>query len=141
MPETTVTGLKELEKALAKLDIKTAGTSLRTALKDEAQPMKNQIVANMPVRSGDLKSSVRLSSNVGKSKRSKYSARARILVGGKGTKTRKQVSHALQVEFGTSKTRKNEEQAPIRKGFDSNINSFISGFKQRLKQKILEGSK
>lgn len=133
-----VDGLIELEDALTKLDIKTSGTVLRTSLREEAKPMFSEIKKNLPEREGSLKSSARLSSNVGRSKRSKYSARARIIVGGKGTKNRSSAGHALQIEFGTKNIK---AQAPIRTGFDSKADSFVTDFKSKLSKKILEAAK
>ena len=133
-----IDGLKDLEKTLLNLGTKTAGKVLRETLKEIAKPMFNDIKNSTPVKTGALKESVRLTSGVGRSKRSKYSARARIIIGGKSTKKRKTAGHAITIEYGNSSR---AARPFIRPAFDKNVNQALSKFKQTLSQRILKAAK
>lgn len=138
MPQVKIEGLKNLEKTLLNLGTKTAGKVLREMLKEIAQPMFNDMKNNVAVNKGTLRDSGRITSSVGRSKRSKFSARARIIFGGKSTKKRKSAGHLLTEEFGNSKR---AARPFMRPAFDKNVNQALSTFKSKLREKILKAAK
>lgn len=59
-----VEGLKELDKALGELTKATARNTLRRALIAAGEPMRARAAANAPVRTGQLRQSIKISSRV-----------------------------------------------------------------------------
>lgn len=138
MTNKTIDGLKELESALIRLDIKSGSKVLRTSLRDAAKPMADSIKEDLPVDEGDLSDSVRVSSGIGGGKK-KYSARARILIGGKT----KNATHAAKIEFGYTKQSGTHVPANpvVREAAEKDAMLFVDRFKDQMTNKILKANR
>ena len=91
-----INGLPELMKALEQLPEKLARNVLRGAFRAGAKVMAEDAQAAVPVRSGLLRDSIRVTTRV---KGGRVSGTVRA--GSKGGKARKIARHAHLVEFGT----------------------------------------
>ena len=121
--EKSIDGLSELEDAITDLGGKTGGLVLRRALKKVAAPIADKARQNVAVDSGAARDSIRLSAQSGKGRGKKnFSARVRVMAGGKATKRRKFAEHAAQVEFGT---KKHPAQPFLRPAFDSEVEAAV----------------
>ena len=88
MADVHVTGLKELQSFLDTLPVKLEKNIMRSAMRQGAKVMQRQAVANVPVKSGDLKKSIKIGTRV-------RGGRVTAMV-----KTK--LFYAKFVEFGTS---------------------------------------
>lgn len=94
MIESEVKGLSELNKFLQQLPVKMERSILRGALRAGAKVIATQAKANVPVSSGALKNSIRVT---GRAKGGKVSAS--VKAGGKIKKTGQDAWYAHIVEF------------------------------------------
>lgn len=90
MADENIRGGRELDAFLQTLSVKVEKNILRSALRAGANEFKNEAKANVPVSSGKLRRSLRVST---KSKGGRVTAS--LKAGGK------MASHAMLVEFGT----------------------------------------
>lgn len=90
MADQNIFGGRELDAALQQFSVKFEKNVLRTAMRAGANVFKEAIKANMPVKTGKLRRSVRVTSNT-----KKGTVTAAVKVGGK------KAPHASLVEFGT----------------------------------------
>jgi len=128
-----ISGLAELDKALADLEVKTATKSLRGAMMYATTPLVKDMKSAAPVLSGELKESIKRRTKVDKKGRlKKNTATLSIgtrLKGDKGSGFIK--AHLL--ELGS----KHQKAHPfIRPAFDRNKNIIIDRFAERLKRNI-----
>jgi HK97 gp10 family phage protein len=126
-----VKGLADLDKALAGLGASAGGRALVAALKDAADPVYDQMKANAPEASGDLKDGIKKRAKKGKGN-GKTSAKVSV-----GTH-KKHFHAALAAEFGT------DRQAPkpfIRFALKNNWQKSASIFSYALKKRIKQQAK
>ena len=90
MSNETILGGRELNAFFQQLPAKVGQNIMRAALRAGANEFKDEIKANIPVASGRLRRSVRVSTRASKGKVMAY-----VRVGGK------KAAHAQLVEFGT----------------------------------------
>lgn len=90
MADQSIIGGRELDAAMASLSIKVEKNILRSALRAGANQYKEEVKANIPVDSGDLRRSVRVSA---RSKGGRVTASVKI--------GNKKAWYARLVEFGT----------------------------------------
>jgi HK97 gp10 family phage protein len=90
MADSNIIGGRELDAALQSLSVKVEKNILRSALRQGANQFKEAIQANIPVDSGALRRSVRVTTN---SKKGRVTASVKI-----GNKT---AWYGAMVEFGT----------------------------------------
>lgn len=127
-----VEGLKELDKALRGLGTELGAKTLRSALRDAAQPMLDDMLVNAPVDGGFLKSKTKIRTSlnrkgvVNKKFDNKDVAIARI-----GTF---QVPYVVQVEFGTPN--RGIPANPYIRNATRKADESVRVFKQRLLHRI-----
>lgn len=135
-----ISGLRELEQALNKLDLDIRKKAARDAGNEAMEPIRRQVMHRVPVDEGALRSTIRMSSTNAPSrlKKEKKGAilRTRISVG--NTKRFKGGAYALQVEFGTVDTPK---QPFIMPSIQGNEPTVFRRFKKALTESIERGVK
>ena len=105
MIKVKVHGLKELDKALNKLDLDLRKRASREAGRKAMEPVAKEIKSNTPVDSGRLKETVKVSATNAVSRLNKYSKKASMIasanVGTKSKDITKTATHAIHLEYGT----------------------------------------
>lgn len=140
MIKVKIHGLRELDKALNQLDLDIRKKASRDAGRAAMEPVKRRMEAFVPVDSGELKSTIKLTSTnaPNRLKKEKKGAFLRTSVQ-VGNKKRNKAGHqALQVEFGTSKT---PAQSFVRRAIRGKEKSVFILFKHGLKAAIEKGVK
>jgi len=138
MIKIKVHGLKELDRALNKLDLDLRKKASREAGRKAMEPVMKEIKSNTPVDSGRLKDTVKLSATNAPSRLKKYSKEASMIasanVGMKSKDITKTATHAIHLEYGT----KNMAPQPfIRKAFTNpKQKATIMRFRKELKKSI-----
>ena len=138
MIKLKVHGLKELDKALNKLDLDLRKRASREAGRKAMMPVAKEIKSNTPVDSGRLRDTVRVSATNAPSRLRKYSKKASMIasanVGIKSKDPTKTATHAIHLEYGT----KNMSPQPfIRKAFnEAKKKSTIMRFRKELRLSI-----
>lgn len=119
-----VTGIDEIDKALAEMEKKVAKKLLKDAMKASMKPMLAAARAAVPVESGSLKKNIKLRT----AKRSRTSFGFEIGVGEKDY-SGEQFYGAFQ-EFGTSRM---EPKGFLRRAFDENKDAATQAAIQAIK--------
>lgn len=119
-----LTGIKEIDAALADMEKKVAKKLLKDAMKASMKPMLAAAKAAVPVETGTLKRYVKLRT----AKRSRNSFGFTIGVGEKDFQGK--AWYGAAVEYGTSKQ---EPKGYLRKAFDENKESAIRLAQQQIK--------
>lgn len=94
-----ISGLDDLARALEELPAKMEANILRGAIRTAAQKIEAAAQAHVPVQSGQLKDSLRVSAGID---RKTGRVTARVRAGGGKTKRSKGAFYAHMVEFGTA---------------------------------------
>ncbi len=126
-----VKGLRDLDKALSGLGAAAGGRALVAALKDAAEPVHADMLANAPESEGELKSGIKKRAKKGKGQ-GKTSAKVSI-----GTH-KKHFHAAIAAEYGT------EKQTPtpfIRLALERNWQKSASIIRYALKKRIQQQAK
>tara|TARA_R110002153_G_scaffold264954_2_gene427156 strand:+ start:1953 stop:2423 length:471 start_codon:yes stop_codon:yes gene_type:complete len=135
-----VHGLKELEKSLNKLDLDLRKKASREAGRKAMEPIAKEMKSNVPVDSGKLRDTIKVSATNAPSRLKKYSKKASMIasanVGIKSKDITKTATHAIHLEYGT----KNMAPQPfIRKSFnEGKKKSTIMRFRKELKKSIIK---
>jgi len=147
--ETTVeiTGLKELERQLLKLEKKTSGKTLRNAARTALRPIQKAAKRNVPISAstylrwdakrsypiwtnpGELRKSIKLSARFNKTGRGKTAVTAKVSAGSK------KAYYAHMVERGTIKMPAQPFMMPA---FAGHKRESLELFKKDLKKRINE---
>lgn len=140
MVTVKVHGLKELEKALNKLDLDLRKKASREAGRKAMEPIAKEMKSNVPVDSGKLRDTIKVSATNAPSRLKKYSKKASMIasanVGIKSKDITKTATHAIHLEYGT----KNMAPQPfIRKAFnEGKKKSTIMRFRKELRKSIIK---
>jgi len=140
MVSVHVSGLRELEQALNKLDLDIRKKAARDAGNEAMEPIRRQVAFRVPKDEGALKSSIRMTSTNAPSRlrKEKKGAILRTRISAGNTKRHKGGAYALQVEFGTADTPKQPFLLPSIQG---NERTVFRRFKQSLTDSIARGVK
>ena len=140
MVSVRVSGLRELEQALNKLDLDIRKKAARDAGNEAMDPVRRQMSFRVPKDEGALRSTIRMSSTNAPSRLRKEKKgailRTRVSVG--NTKRYKGGAYALQVEFGTADTPKQPFVMPSIQGHELAV---FRRFKRSLTDSIERGVK
>lgn len=134
-----VSGLRELDKAMEDLDLDIRKRAARAAGKRAMEPILKRAQALVPVDQGHLKETIKLSStqNIKSLRKERKGAFLRTRVAtGRTRRTPKGGYQALQVEFGTSKSRAQPFMRPAIMGAEKRT---IIRFKHSLKASVEKG--
>ena len=132
MPKNTfdIKGIKEITKALKKLEAKVQKKIIRKALRTEARGMQKEVKSRAPVgETGSLKKGVKLRAQ----KRSKKSIGMDILIDAKSLGLPS--NHPAAVEYGTSKQ---DAQPHWRPAFDNNKDRLVSDLPRNIVRNIMQ---
>ena len=133
-----VHGLRELDKALNKLDLDLRKKTAREAGRKAMEPIAKEMKSNVPVDSGRLRDTIKVSATTAPSRLKKYSRKASMIasanVGMRSKDPTKTATHAIHLEYGT------DNMAPqpfIRRSFnESKKKSTIMIFRRHLRTSI-----
>ncbi len=95
--EAKFSGLKELEQVLSTLPTKLQNNVLRGALRAAAKPVAEEARRRVPVKSGRLRDSIRVTAGIRNNL-----PKSKVIAGGKGTKKSVGAWYAHMVEGGTA---------------------------------------
>jgi len=138
MIKVKVHGLKELNKSLNKLDLDLRKKTAREAGRKAMEPVAKEIKETVPVDSGRLRDTVRVSATTAPSRLKKYSKKASMIasanVGIKSKDPAKTATHAIHLEYGTENMK---PQPFIRKSFNEGKKKrTIMLFRKHLRRSI-----
>lgn len=132
-----VSGLRELDRALNNLDLNVRKKAIRPALRKAMKPVEARAKQNVPEDTGGLKKTIRTSTSMSKGNLRKSGGKAaaigRVSAGRAKKKEGVTGAQALQVEFGTSKTK---AKPFLRKAVQGHEKEIISTFAHELGKEI-----
>ena len=132
-----VSGLKELEKKLNDLDLELRKRAAREAGREAIKPVAERMKNKIPVDTGGLKDTIRVSATTAPSRLKKYSKKASMIasasVGRKSHKEGGTGHQALQIEYGTDKM---DAQPFVRPSIQGHEKTVFMHFRKHLRKSI-----
>lgn len=135
-----VSGLRELDKKLNDLDLELRKRAAREAGREAMKPVAERMKNKIPVDTGGLKDTIRVSATTAPSRLKKYSKKASMIasasVGRKSHKEGGTGHQALQLEFGTHRKHHMEAQPFVRPAIQGHEKTVFMHFRKHLNKSI-----